>query len=76
LKIILVAWNAPKVGIWAVFHKIRAGYAQLITCFFLLPDEPVKNRLMPFSKIKFIESSALSAAPWSIRLYSLCLLFF
>lgn len=26
----------PKVGIWAVLHEIRADYAQILTCVFLL----------------------------------------
>lgn len=26
----------PKVGIWAVLHEIRADYAQILTCCFLL----------------------------------------
>lgn len=26
----------PKVGIWAVLHDIRADYAQILTCLFLL----------------------------------------
>ena len=28
--------SPPKVGIWAVLHEIRADYAQLLTCIFLL----------------------------------------
>lgn len=26
----------PKMGIWAVLHEIRADYAQILTCLFLL----------------------------------------
>ncbi|HQW83010.1 MAG TPA: DoxX family protein [Ferruginibacter sp.] len=28
--------SPPKIGIWAVLHGIRADYAQILTCLFLL----------------------------------------
>ena|SRR5581483_3553711 len=28
----------PKMGIWAVLHEIRADYAQILTCVFLLME--------------------------------------
>lgn len=35
----------PKIGIWAVFHEIRADYAQILTCLFLLLEGPGRKSL-------------------------------
>jgi putative oxidoreductase len=37
--------SPPKIGFWAVLHEIRADYAQLLTCVFLLIEGAGKRSL-------------------------------
>ncbi len=53
----------PKSGIWAVLHEIRADYAQLLTCFFLLIEGEGVRSLIAFLKkerIKRFEANIIS----------------
>lgn len=37
--------SPPKMGIWAVLHEIRADYAQILTCLFLLIEGPGRRSI-------------------------------
>jgi uncharacterized membrane protein YphA (DoxX/SURF4 family) len=43
----------PKTGIWAVFHEIRADYAQLLTGVFLLLEGPGPRSLDRYIRARF-----------------------
>ena len=43
--IAVILSTLPKTDIWAIFHKIRLEYAQLLTCLFLLLEGPGRRSL-------------------------------
>ena len=40
--------SPPKIGIWAVLHEIRADYAQILVCLFLLIEGAGRKSLDAF----------------------------